>query len=107
MSEKSINVGFSLEEIKKAGLTVANLRYNKVFVDTRRRTCKEENIALLKKLELKAKPKCVHPEKKEKPAKKESKKEVKEEPKVEEKVEAPAETKPAKKPAKKATKKEE
>ena len=47
--------GFSLEEIKKAGLTVALARELKVPVDTRRKSVYDFNVAELKKLPLPAK----------------------------------------------------
>jgi predicted flap endonuclease-1-like 5' DNA nuclease len=66
---------YSLEEVKSAGLTVKQLKFNGHCVDTRRSTCLDSNIAALKKLELKTPPK--HPaasaEKKAKKAEKKTK----------------------------------
>jgi hypothetical protein len=44
--------GFSIEEIKKAGLTVGEARKLKVAVDPRRKSVYDSNVAELKKLEL-------------------------------------------------------
>ena len=47
--------GFSREELKKAGLTLADARKLKVLVDTLRNSIHNSNVAELKKLELPAK----------------------------------------------------
>jgi len=61
---------YSFAEIKKAGLTVQKLRFNKVNIDSRRNSCCDENVESLKKLELKEQPKKVR-KVKEKKVKKE------------------------------------
>lgn len=109
--------GFSEEEIKKAGLTIATARGLKVIVDRRRGSAYDSNVAELRKLKLpEKKPKAKKAAKAPAPVKapKPEKKAVK---KVEEKPKKPAKkpvakkaapkpktkaVKPAKKPAKKA-----
>lgn len=71
--------GFSLDEVKKAGLTEADARKMQLPVDIRRRTAHEENIEAVKahikkvtaeiKPKLEPVPKPVAKDKKEKPKK--------------------------------------
>ena len=44
------NKGFSVEEIKRAGLTLQDARQMNIIIDERRKSCREENVELLKKL---------------------------------------------------------
>ena len=60
------NRGFSLPEIKEAGITLGLLKYNNVPIDSRRKTCKADYVEILKKIELKQKPKVEGKPKKEK-----------------------------------------
>jgi hypothetical protein len=96
--------GFSEEEVKKAGLTVAIARKLKVIVDPRRKSVYDSNVEKLKRLELpekKPKAKKVRGAKTKKAAKPKTPKPEK---KVTKKPVEKAKVKP-KKPAKKPVKK--
>lgn len=71
------SIAYSLEEVKSANLSVKQLRFNGYRIDTRRNSCKEENVATLKKLELKPIPKVVRKAKEPKPKKEKKPKEKK------------------------------
>jgi outer membrane biosynthesis protein TonB len=89
--------GFSLEEIKKAGLNLDIIKREKIRFDPRRTSSYEQNIEILKSISIKPKKKPVikekQPVKKEKIIKKKKKVEKKEpvkeiKPKKEKKIEA-------------------
>jgi predicted flap endonuclease-1-like 5' DNA nuclease len=74
------NKGFSLAELKEAGIDKRVLRFNHYRVDDSRKTCKSANVDLLKKLELKPIPKKEKaPRKEKKPKEKKVEKPKKEE----------------------------
>ena len=50
MKSATKNRGFSLSEVKKAELTTKDLDKADIMLDTRRRSCKDENVKLLKTL---------------------------------------------------------
>jgi predicted flap endonuclease-1-like 5' DNA nuclease len=74
------NHGFSLPEIKEAGIAISTLKYNNIPIDSRRKTCKADYIEILKKIELKQKPKVEGKPKKEKAPKVKKEKASKTEP---------------------------
>lgn len=47
--------GFSLEEIKLAGLTLKDAKKLGIYIDKRRKTCYQENVEYLKKIKENAK----------------------------------------------------
>lgn len=70
--------GFSKEEIKKAGLTVAAAKKLKIVIDSRRKSAHDSNVAELKKIKLpEKKPKVKKAAKAPKPEKKVTKKPAK------------------------------
>ncbi len=95
--------GFSEEEIKKAGMTIAMAKKLKIVIDPRRKSAHDFNVAELKKLKPpEKKPKVKKAAKAAKPkAPKPEKKPVK---KAKEKPKKPAKKKAAPKPKPKATK---
>ncbi|MHA1678795.1 MAG: ribosomal protein L13e [Promethearchaeota archaeon] len=95
--------GFSLAEIKEAGLNVRTLKKMNIKIDFFRKSCHQHNIELLKKIEIKEEKREKRPPfvKKEKRKRERKKKPVKETISVALKEEKKEEIKKVKKPVKK------